>query len=140
MLHRCVRLVFAAVGLSALALTVASCGSKSTGASSGRTIAYSHVLHLSHVISPSIPLWPRDPHVRFKVVATMKNACYYLRSFTIGEHSATHMNAPNSFIAGNPDAITSYSADQRVLPAVVIDIRSQASKNPDYQLTKQDVL
>jgi kynurenine formamidase len=140
MLHRCVRLVFGAVGLCALALIAASCGSNSTGASSGRTIAYSRVLDLSHIISPSIPLWPGDPRVVLKVVATMKKDGYYLRSFTIGEHSATHMNAPNSFIAGNPEAITSYSADQRVIPAVVIDIRSQATKSPDYQLTKHDVL
>jgi kynurenine formamidase len=140
MLNRCVRFVFDAVGLCALALIVASCGSTSTSASSGSTIAYSRVVDLTHVISPSIPLWPGDPHVVLKVVATMKKDGYYLRSFTIGEHSATHMNAPNSFIAGNPNAITSYSADQRVLPTVVIDIRSKAAKNSDYQLTKEDVL
>jgi kynurenine formamidase len=98
------------------------------------------VVDLTHVISSSIPLWPGDPEVELEVVATMRRDGYYLRSFTIGEHSATHMNAPNSFIPGNTEAITSYSADQRVLPAVVIDIRDKAAKNADYQLTKDDVL
>ena len=134
------RLAFRIAGLAALAVTAASCGSNSTGGSGGKSIAYSRVVDLTHVISPSIPLWPGDPKVELKVVATMKKDGYYLRSFTIGEHSATHMNAPNSFIAGNTEAITSYSASQRVLPAVVIDVRDQAGKNADYQLQKDDVL
>jgi kynurenine formamidase len=134
-----VRLVFRAAGLTALALTAASCGSKSS-TSKGKSISYSRVVDLTHVISPSIPLWPGDPHVVLKVVATMKKDGYYLRSFTIGEHSATHMNAPNSFISGNTEAITSYPAEQRVVPAVVIDVRDRAANNADYQLTKGDVL
>jgi kynurenine formamidase len=50
------------------------------------------------------------------------------------------MNAPNSFISGHTQAITSYPAEQRVVPAVVIDVRDKVAADPDYQLTKQDVL
>jgi kynurenine formamidase len=114
--------------------------SKSARSSNERTIAYSRVVDLSHLIDPSIPLWPGDPHVQFKVVATMKKDGYYLRKFTIGEHSATHMNAASSFISGNGEAITSYPAQERVVPAVVIDVREKAAANPDFQLAKQDVL
>ena len=128
------------LAFAALALALTGCRSKSTNRSGKGTIAYSRVVDLTHTIDPSIPLWPGDPHVVFKVVATMKKDGYYLRSFTIGEHSATHMNAPNSFISGNKEAITSYPADQRVIPAVVIDVRDKAAKNSDYQLTKQDVV
>jgi Putative cyclase len=64
------------------------------------TISYSRVVDLTHTIDPSNPLWPGDPQVVFEVVATMEKDGHYLRSFTIGEHSATHMNAPNSFISG----------------------------------------
>jgi kynurenine formamidase len=128
-----------------LALGAAAYGSaasmlSASGAPSKKTITYSRVVDLSHTISPSIPLWPGDPHVVLTVVATMKKDGYFLRSFTIGEHSATHMNAPNSFIAGNTQAITSYPAAKRVVPAVVIDIRGKAAANPDYRLTTQDVL
>jgi kynurenine formamidase len=139
MLHWQGRLAPGLVGFAALALTVAGCGSKSTSGSGKRAIAYSRVVDLTHTIDPSIPLWPGDPNVVFKVVATMKKDGYYLRSFTIGEHSATHMNAPNSFISGNTESITSYPVQQRVVPAVVIDIRDKAAANADYQLTKQDV-
>ena len=77
--------------------------------------------------------------MRFVTVATMAKDGYFLRKFTIGEHSATHMNAPNSFIAGNHQAITSYSAAQRVVPAAVIDVRAKCAANPDYRLTIADV-
>ena len=144
------RLALAAGAASAAALLAAACGSSTPSSSAqaaaspaargGGSISYSHVVDLSHVISPQIPLWPGDPKVVFKVVATMKKDGYYLRSFTIGEHSATHMNAPNSFVSGNTEAITSYTPAQRVVPAVVIDARAQCAANADYQLTQQDVL
>jgi len=97
------------------------------------------VVDLQHLICQRIPLWPGDPHVRFTVVATMAKDGYYLRKFTIGEHSATHMNAPNSFIAGNHQAITSYTAEQRVVPAAVIDVRAKCAADPDYRLSVADV-
>ena len=134
-----------------LAASAAACGATSstpsssaspspTAAAGAKTITYTRVVDLQHVISPDIPLWPGDPKIVFKTVATMKDDGYYLRSFTIGEHSATHMNAPNSFIAGDKRSITSYSPEQLVAPAAVIDVRGQCAADPDYQLSKQDVL
>jgi kynurenine formamidase len=145
MAHSALRVLVASAGVAALVLGATSCGGSSpapgaSAAASQQTIAYSRVVDLSHVVSPKIPLWPGDPHVVFKVVATMAKDGYYLRSFTIGEHSATHMNAPNSFLSGNTQAITSYSAQQRVVRAVVIDVRGKCAADADYQLTKQDVL
>jgi len=145
------RLALAGVAVSAAALLAAACGSSGSSSSASpsssaaassaaKSIGYSRVVDLSHVISPQIPLWPGDPKVVFKVVATMKKDGYYLRSFTIGEHSATHMNAPNSFVSGNAEAITSYTPEQRVVPTVVIDARPQCAASADYQLTQQDVL
>jgi len=133
-----------------LAVATAACGATSSTASSPvspspaaagtKTITYSRVVDLAHVVSPDIPLWPGDPEVVFKTVATMKQDGYYLRSFTIGEHSATHMNAPNSFIDGDTRSITSYPPEQLVVPAAVIDVREKCASDPDYQLSRQDVL
>ena len=134
-----------------LSVTAAACGATSSTPSSSaspspaaaagaKTITYSRVIDLQHVVSPDIPLWPGDPEIVFKTVATMKKDGYYLRSFTIGEHSATHMNAPNSFIAGDKRAITTYSPEQLVVPAAVIDMRAECAADPDYQLSAQDVV
>lgn len=104
-----------------------------------RTITYSRMIDLSHVIDTNIPVWPGDPPVEFKTVADMQKDGYYLRKFSIGEHSATHMNAPNCFHEGGVD-IAAYSPESLVVPAVVIDARKQAAGNADYALSKDDIL
>lgn len=104
-----------------------------------KTITINRVIHLSHVINPNIPRWPGDPPVEFETVAEIKKDGYHLRRFSIGEHSATHINAPNSFYAGGV-GIDAYPAQRLVVPAVVINIREQAAANPDYALAPSDVL
>ena len=146
--HSCSRLV-AVASLAALTLGAAACGSSSPSPttsspaatpSGAATISYSKVVDLSQVISASIPLWPGDPKIVFKVAATMEKDGYYLRSMTIGEHSGTHMSAANSFVEGDTTAITDYSPERRIVPAAVIDVRDKCAENVDYELTKQDVL
>ncbi|SHI25426.1 Kynurenine formamidase [Vibrio aerogenes CECT 7868] len=103
-----------------------------------KSIQYSHILELSHPIKESIPLWPGDPEVSFKSVATMSKDGYYLRQFTIGEHSATHMNAPNSFV-DNGQGIDSFPASSLVLPAIVINVKAAVKNNPDYIISMKDI-
>ncbi|MFM5980639.1 MAG: cyclase family protein [Sphaerospermopsis kisseleviana] len=102
-------------------------------------ITYSRVIHLSHIIDTGIPQWPGDPPVKFTTVAELQDDGYYLRRFSMGEHSATHINTPNSF-HGDGISIDEYSAQSLVVPAVVIDICKQATENPDYLLTVADIL
>ncbi|WP_193194146.1 cyclase family protein [Nostoc sp. MG11] len=103
------------------------------------SITYSRVIHLSHTIDKDIPQWPGDPPVEFATVAKLQKDGYYLRRFSLGEHSATHINAPNSFHSLGV-GIDQYPAQSLVIPAVVIDIRQAAIVNPDYALTIADVL
>ncbi|MBE9198651.1 MULTISPECIES: cyclase family protein [unclassified Nodularia (in: cyanobacteria)] len=102
-------------------------------------ITYSRVIHLSHIIDIDIPQWPGDPPVEFTTVAQIPQDGYYLRRFSLGEHSATHINAPNSF-HDDGVGIDQYSAESLVLPGVVIDICEAAAVNADYALTIADVL
>ncbi|BAZ40074.1 acyl-CoA dehydrogenase family protein-like [Calothrix sp. NIES-4101] len=108
-----------------------------------KTITYSHVIHLSHVIDTNIPQWQGDPSVEFITVTERQNQGYYLRKFAMGEHSATHINAPISF-EDNGIGIDQYTADKLVVPAVVIDICKQVEdnyrNNYDYTLTIADVM
>jgi kynurenine formamidase len=129
------RLPFLIAGALALALS----GPRPALADAAKhSISYSKIIDLSHVISPDIPLWPGDPAVEFRPIADIDKDGYYLRSFAIGEHSATHMNAPSSFHAGGA-GIDGYAAESLVAPAVVIDIAGKAAANADYAATVEDI-
>jgi kynurenine formamidase len=104
-----------------------------------KTITYSQVIHLSHVIDEHIPQWPGDPTVKFTSVAQLPDDGYYLRRFSLGEHSATHMNAPKSFYA-NGVGIDQYSAQSLIVSAITIDICALAAVDADYTLTVADIL
>ena len=103
-----------------------------------RTISYSRVVELSRVIHPDIPIWPEDPAVDFEEVASLDTAGYFLRRFSMGEHTATHMNAPNSFHAGGI-AIDAHPTESLIAPAVVMNQRERTVADPDYALSEADV-
>lgn len=103
-----------------------------------KTIKYSQVIHLSHIIDSNIPQWPGDPTVELQTVAELAKDGYYLRRFSLGEHSATHINSPLSFHSSGI-GIDGYLASSLVKDAVVIDISNQAITNPDYLLSITDI-
>lgn len=103
------------------------------------TITYSQIIDLSHIIHPNIPRWQGDPPVEFESVAELNQDGYYLRRFSMGEHSGTHINAPKSFYPDGP-GIDSYRAESLVVPAVAIDLCEKTAANPDYALSKDDIL
>jgi kynurenine formamidase len=101
-------------------------------------IVYSQAIHLSHIIDPEIPRWDGDPPVRFETVANLAADGYFLRQFAIGEHSATHMNAPRSFDTRGA-GIDGYGANSLVVEAIVIDFRDRASVYADATLSIDEV-
>jgi len=105
---------------------------------SGNTICYTKAIHLSHAIDTAIPQWLGDPPVEFETVANIKKDGYFLRRLSMGEHSATHINAPKSFYLEGM-GIDEYSADSLILPGVVIDICQKVAENPDYALNIDDI-
>lgn len=104
-----------------------------------RTIAYRQIIDLTHPIHPNIPIWPGDPATEFETVSQIEKDGYFLRKFSMGEHSGTHINAPNSFYAAGA-SIDSYAPQSLVSAAIAIDIRDQSLANPDYSLTIDDIL
>lgn len=102
-----------------------------------RNIAFRRVVDLTHPIRPGIPIWPGDPPVQFETTASLSEEGYFLRRFSMGEHSGTHVSTPSALFdqGSGPDSIP---PEALVAPAVVIDSRSSASKDPDYVLTVDD--
>ena len=103
-----------------------------------RTITYSRVVDLSHVIHPGIPCWPGDPPVNIRAAATVETEGYRLNAFSMGEHSGTHLNASRSFFTGG-ESVDAYQPESLIVPAMVIDVTGPAARNPDYSLGTGDL-
>jgi kynurenine formamidase len=86
-----------------------------------------------------MPRWPGDPAPEFAPVSSLEGNGFFLRRFTLGEHSGTHLNAPGSFHPGGL-TVDAFPAQSLVAPAVVLDTSAAASADPDYLLATGDVL
>ncbi len=91
------------------------------------------VISLSHTLHPDIPHWPGDPQTEFSAVAELDAAGFFLRRFSLGEHTGTHVNAPAGFHRHGV-GIDAYPAAAFVAPAIVLDVSREAAADPDYLL------
>ncbi len=100
---------------------------------------FSRVAFLSHTNSPArVPVFPGDPPFTMSTTFTVPQDGFYLQYVKEGEHTGTHYSAPCHF------HVRARCADQLdpgdfVLPAVVIDVRAQVSKNVDYEVSVADL-
>jgi kynurenine formamidase len=115
-------------------LTSASAGTPQPVAGFGRAV------FLSHVNSPTrTPGFPGDPAFVTSVPFTVHDDGYYLQYVKEGEHTGTHWGAPCHFHA-NALCADQLSPEDLILPAVVIDVRSQVAADVDYQVTQADLI
>ena len=103
------------------------------------SLSFSRVVELSWPIQTDIPRWPGDPPVQFETCVEHDTAGYFLRRFSMGEHSGTHLSAPAGFHKYGPGH-NHFSAPDLVKPGIVMDISDQTEVNPDYSLTMNDVI
>jgi kynurenine formamidase len=102
---------------------------------SGKT----RVIDLSYAISDKMVPWPGDARAfEAKTNSTVEKNGYFTRSFSMLEHYGTHMDAPAHFPPGTIP-LDKIPAEKFFGPAVVLDIRSEAERNPDYQLSVKRV-
>src|ERR1043166_5046264 len=96
--------------------------------SSGKT----RVIDLSYPISDKMVLWPGDTKgFEAKINATVEKNGYFTRSFWMLEHYGTHLDAPAHFPPGTV-TVDKIPAEKFFGPAVVLDVRSETDRNPDY--------
>jgi len=97
------------------------------------------VVDLSHTLNNKTPLFDdSEPEMVYKSLATYEHDGYRTGSFEMLEHFGTHIDAPAHFVSNSP-TIDQIDPDKMILPAVVIDVREEVEKNPDYRLTKEKV-
>lgn len=98
------------------------------------------IVDLTHKLNASIPYWPGETYkpFQFETIATLEKDGVYSGYFAMPEHMGTHVDAPNHFVAGQV-SVEALDLRQLLAPAVVVDVRDQAAKNPDYRLTVEDL-
>jgi kynurenine formamidase len=100
------------------------------GVSDGST----RVVDMTYAINGKLPAWPGDGRTfEAKVEATPEKDGYFARSFWTLEHYGTHMDAPAHFPPGT-EYLDQIPVAHLFAPAVVIDVRDEAAKDPDYRL------
>jgi kynurenine formamidase len=100
------------------------------GISDGST----RVVDMTYAINDKLPAWPGDDRTfEAKVVATPEKDGYFARSFWTLEHYGTHLDAPAHFPPGKL-YLDQVPPDHLFGPAVVIDVREEVTKDPDYRL------
>lgn len=100
------------------------------------------VVDLSHSFNSQTLYWPTSPsQFELKTLAhgqTEGGFFYASNSFCSPEHGGTHLDAPIHF-AEHGKTADQLDLAQLIGPAVVIDVREQVAKNPDYALTADDI-
>lgn len=128
-----------------LALLLGACatpgasGHEPAGASpSPAWLASARVVEISHPITPDMPVFPGGTPLGVKVQGTVEHDGYYIREFTVGEHTGTHVDAPAHFASGTA-TVDQIPPEALVGPAAVVDITAQAAQNPDYVVSPADI-
>lgn len=124
---------------SVLAMCAASCTKPAPAAKPDRlegiASGQTRIIDLSYAINDKLVAWPGDPKVfEAKSNGTVEKQGYFTRSFWMLEHYGTHLDAPAHFLPGKT-TVEGIAAEKFFGPAVVLDIRADAEKNADYQLS-----
>ncbi|KAL5504566.1 hypothetical protein ACEPAH_7227 [Sanghuangporus vaninii] len=95
-----------------------------------------HIYDLSHKLDESTQVYPGDPTISCRKVASIKNDGYSVTSISLGSHSGTHIDAPCHFFEEGK-TIDELDLSALVGPAVVIDI---SDKGPRERITWDDLV
>ncbi|MGH7167100.1 MAG: cyclase family protein, partial [Nitrospiraceae bacterium] len=99
------------------------------------------LVDLTYAFDEETIYWPTNKHFQWeKTDWGMTAAGYWYASanFSASEHGGTHIDAPIHFSEGRL-AVDQIPVEQLIGPAVVIDVRAQCSRNPDYELMVEDL-
>lgn len=99
------------------------------------------VVDMTHALSPDSVYWPSSSGnpFEYEARATQPSGAVSMGAYSTPEHHGTHLDAP---IHGgdNLPTVDVLTAADLFGPAVVVDVSTQAAANPDYELTRDDVI
>lgn len=96
------------------------------------------VIDLTHDLDFDTPLFPGGVPFSLEPLSTLTDG-YYMNTFSSGEHTGTHVDAPLHFGQGLP-AVDEIPPVRLVSIGIIIDVRDQTMANPDYVLSLPDLI
>lgn len=108
---------------------------------SANVIDEKKVVDLTYSFDENTIYWPTAKPFQLEIVSLAKTVggfWYAANNVCLAEHGGTHMDAPIHFSEGKR-AADEVPVQQLIGPAAVIDVRSQAAKDPDYRLRVEDL-
>ena len=129
-----------ALAFTASVAYLAGAASGAGAGGAGTTLpGFSKVVFLSHVNNPNVvPGFPGDPVFSLTTAFTVPQDGYYLQYVKEGEHTGSHYSAPCHFHV-HARCAEDLAAGDFVLPAAVVDVRSQVAADVDYHVTVADL-
>ncbi|MGT2784357.1 cyclase family protein [Streptococcus merionis] len=93
---------------------------------------------LTHQITETIPRFPALPALEKKDIFTLADG-FHVQQFSVVTQYGTHIDAPIHFVEGGR-WLDEFDLKDFILPLYVIDKSVAVAENPDYELTRQDIL
>jgi kynurenine formamidase len=103
----------------------------------GRKRGRERVADLTHVFREGFPVYIGATPVR-EPLNNIPEHGFYAQTWTFGEHSGTHMDAPGHFTAGGR-LTTDLLPSELFAPIAVIDVRRRAADDPDTAVSEEDI-
>lgn len=129
------------MGMAAVGVGAAAIGLRAQTATSGPptevTVRFERAFDLTHVLEPNIPNYFRL-NMEITPILTHDEHGVYVNRLTVPEHYGTHFDTPSHFVRGGATG-ESIRPEQLVGPLVIIDIAARASRDPNTEVTVEDV-
>jgi kynurenine formamidase len=97
------------------------------------------IIDLTHPITSSMPQWPGDPKTAIDAVSKYSSDGFNLNNISIGEHTGTHIGAPNHFVENGSD-VSFIPINRFFVPAIKINVTHKIQENHNYLVGIQDLL
>ncbi|MCH7825432.1 MAG: cyclase family protein [Acidobacteria bacterium] len=97
------------------------------------------IIDLTHSLSPSAVAWGATSPFEYEAIRTQPSGAVSMGAYSTPEHHGTHLDAP---IHGgdNLPTVDELTPNDLFGPAAVIDVSAQSAADPDYAVTRQDIL
>ena len=96
-------------------------------------------IDLTHAVNADIPRFGAFPALQREAPYTLEKDGFLVYQSTFVTQYGTHLDAPSHFVAGRR-SLEQIEVRELMLPLVVINKEEEVRRNPDYILSREDVL